>query len=104
MCQIKECLMLPNLLVIAVVAAMASGLGKEANDRERAAPGTASSHKPALSSLFFICLLIKGALTNRSYLPRAMPQIQAAPAPQSSSPLNTSQTREVCYLHCREGN
>lgn len=82
MCQIKECLMLPNLLVIAVVAAMASGLGKEANDRERAAPGTASSHKPALSSrfliCFLICLLIKGPLTNRTYLSWAMSQIQAA--------------------------
>lgn len=53
MCQIKECLMLPNLLVIAVVAAMASGLGKEANDGERGlllAP--ASSHSSGLSSGF----------------------------------------------------
>lgn len=47
MCQIKECLMLPNLLVIAAVA---SGLGEEADDRDRAAPGTASSHSSGLSS------------------------------------------------------
>lgn len=52
MCQIKECLTPPNLLVIAAVAAMASGLGKEDNDRERAAPGTASSHRQHLLSLF----------------------------------------------------
>lgn len=93
MCQIKECLMLPNVPVIAAVAGMASGLAKEVNDRDRQGcswHGQLPQLGPfsSVSISGWIDLLIKGPLTPKQESPaQGSAQIQAAPAPQSSAPL-----------------
>lgn len=49
MCQIKECLMLPNLLVITVVAALALAPGTAGDDSSELGAGQALSAAPPTS-------------------------------------------------------
>lgn len=54
MCQIKECLMLPNLLVITAVAALALAPGTAGDDGSERAQGTCCHRH--LNKWLYLCL------------------------------------------------